>query len=442
MSVTVVNGGQYGDEGKGKIVDYLGGYYDIGIRSTAGDNAGHTLCVGDMTLKMRLIPSTILDATFSIIADDVLINPITLHQEIETLERAGIDVGARLLISPNAHLVFPFHKRLDELYEEGQSPIGTTKRGIGPAMADKVNRVGIRMEEFVNVEKLAARLEENLNLANRAMASLYGDNVETIGFDDLYQQMTAIAAKLRPMVVDTVAFTHQALDDHRSILVEGAQGSMLDLAYGSYPYVTASRPLSSGLIAGAAIGPTYVDQVLSVIKPYQTRVGRGAVMAEISGDIADHICRCGREFGTVTGRARRVMWLDTMLVDHARRLNGTTAFALAKLDVMDQMPEIKICTGYRKNGQPTRSMPSQLDIDAYEPVFETLPGWQTPIGEVRRYQDLPTAAKRLIERIQELTATPIAILSVGSDREHTIDITPIDQLRPGKTFPAETLRSA
>ena len=433
MTITIINGGQYGDEGKGKIVDYLADYYDIGIRSTAGDNAGHTICVGSTTLKMRLIPSTILKSRYSLITDDVMINPITLDEEILSLNKAGVDCKNKLMISPNAHIVLPYHKTLDALFEAGATPIGTTKRGIGPAMADKVNRIGIRMEEFINPKRFTLRLTENVKRVNMQIKALYSNDVEIIDEKKIYQEFLPISERLRLYVTNTVQFIHTALDQKCSIIIEGAQGSMNDLTYGSYPYVTSSRPVSGGLLAGAAIGPTYVDHVLSVIKPYQTRVGIGPVMAEIFGEVSKHICDRGKEYGTVTGRQRRVMWFDSALVNYTRRINGTTAFALAKLDVLDEIEEIKICTAYVRNGKKTEVIPLQTEIEMYEPNYITLPGWKTPISHIRDYKKLPTETKNFIEKIEELTNTPIVIVSVGSDREHTIDIKSTQNIKPGKT---------
>lgn len=420
MGVTIVNGGQYGDEGKGKIVDYLGERYDIGIRATAGDNAGHTIVVEGKTIKMRLIPSTILNTTHAIIGDDVLVNPETLDREITELNRLGIHCKKKLLVSGNAHLVLPYHTRLDELFEEGDQPIGTTKRGIGPAVADKVNRVGLRMEDCLDLTALKYKIRRRVEEVNVMITAKYGEE-HIIGTQALLNRIMPVLSRLQPFIANTVDFIHRALDIDTPILLEGAQGSMNDLTYGSYPYVTSSRPISGGLLAGAGIGPRFIDQVITVIKPYQTRVGIGPVMAEIEGEIAEHICKRGNEFGTVTGRARRVMWLDTVVVNYTRKINGTTAFALTKLDVLDELEEIKLCTGYSKDGQLYRSLPFQADIARCKPIFETLKGWQAKTSHITTYEALPEAAKALIRRIEKLTHTPIAIISVGADRNHTIE---------------------
>lgn len=420
MAVTIINGGQYGDEGKGKIVDYLGQRYDIGIRATAGDNAGHTIVVEGKTIKMRLIPSTILNTAHSIIGDDVLVNPETLDREIAELERLGIDCKNKLRVSGNAHLVLPYHTLLDQLFEEGDHPIGTTKRGIGPAIADKVNRVGLRMEDCLDLKSFTAKVTRNVADVNTVIAAKYG-TAHTIVAQDLLNSILPIVSRLHPFVANTTAFIHKALDTDTSILIEGAQGSMNDLTYGSYPYVTSSRPISGGLLAGAGIGPKFITDVITVIKPYQTRVGIGPVMAEIKGEIAEHICKKGNEFGTVTGRARRVMWFDAVVVNYTRKINGTTAFALTKIDVLDELDEIKLCTGYRKAGQLYHSIPFQAELATFEPVFETVKGWTSKTSHITTYEALPEATKHFIKRIEELTSTPIAIISVGADRERTIE---------------------
>lgn len=382
---------------------------------------------------MRLIPSMVFNTTFSIIADDVMINPHTLTGEIKALEDLGIDVSSRLFVSPNAHLVLPYHKKIDELNEAGSQPLGTTKRGIGPAIADKVNRVGIRMEDFVDPEILRRKLKVNVEEKNKLIERYYELPNETFDFAELYSELRELGAMLRPFVRDTISLTQDALKSGASVLLEGAQGSMLDLSYGSYPNVTASRPITGGLLSGAAIAPNQLSNVLSIIKPYQTRVGIGNVIAEIFGETAEKICNLGNEFGTVTGRARRVMWFDAVLINYANRLNGTTAFALTKLDVMDELEEIKICTAYKhKSGFTTTNLPPQNEIDQYEPQFEVLEGWMQPTGHITRQEDLPENMRILIKRIEELTQTPIAFLSLGADRKSTIELDGAEKFMPGR----------
>ncbi|MCE7888000.1 MAG: adenylosuccinate synthase [Alphaproteobacteria bacterium PRO2] len=433
MTVTIVNGAQYGDEGKGKIVDYLGKHFDIGIRATAGDNAGHTVCVGDKTLKLRLLPSTILSTPTSIIADDVMVNPITLDREIQEFEAQGIDCKNKLLVSGNAHMVLPYHQKLDELNEMGANPIGTTKRGIGPAIADKANRTGIRLEECMDFQKLSERIKERVNQVNHQLQAQYGSQAALLNAEDILKQVLPSIEKIRPYIQNTVSFVHQALDENRSILIEGAQGSMNDLTYGTYPYVTSSRSISSGQLAGCGIGPTYVDEVLSIIKPYQTRVGIGPVMAELFGEAASHICEKGHEYGTNTGRQRRIMWFDSVVANHTRRINGTTSFALMKLDVLDEVEQIKICIAYKKGNEIIKSIPFQNDMDNYTPEYITMPGWRRPTIGISSYAALPLEAKAFIEKIQELTQTPIALISVGPERENTIEVNMPKALKPGQS---------
>lgn len=436
MTVTIVNGAQYGDEGKGKVVDYLGKHFDIGIRATAGDNAGHTVCIGDKVLKLRLLPSTIMSTPISIIADDVMVNPITLDREIQEFEAQGVNCKSRLLVSGNAHMVLPYHQKLDELNEDGANPIGTTKRGIGPAIADKANRTGIRLEECLDLQKLSERIRARVRHVNDLMRAQYGDQKIPLDAEEILKQVSPAIERIRPYVQNTVSFIHQALDENRSILIEGAQGSMNDLTYGTYPYVTSSRSISSGQLAGCGIGPTYVDEVLSIIKPYQTRVGIGPVMAELFGAAASHICEKGHEYGTNTGRQRRIMWFDSVVANHTRRINGTTAFALMKLDVLDEVEQLKICTAYRKGDELIKSVPFQHEMETYTPEYITMPGWRSPTAGITTYAALPAEAKAFIEKIQELTQTPVAMISVGPERDNTIEVNMPRALKPGQTVAA------
>lgn len=426
MSVTLINGGQWGDEGKGKIVDFLAERHNVGVRSTAGDNAGHTVCIGEQTLAFRVAPSSIASGTLSLITDDVMINPVTLNQEIDVLTKAGIPVADLLKVSRNAHLIFPYHVFFDQAVEEGSGQkIGTTRKGVGPAMADKVNRVGIRMEDFINRDRFAERLARNAREKLAVARALYpkavgADTPEEFDFDKLLARFQPLAKRIAPLVTDTVSILHTLRRNGQHILLEGAQGSMNDLSYGTYPFVTSSRPVASGVTTGAGFGPRHVDRVISVIKPYQTRVGIGPVMAEAEETAADAIRKRGREFGTVTGRSRRIMWFDAVIANYTRDLNGTDYFALTKLDVLDELDEVKLCTGYERNGKPVTEYPSQSTIEEHTEQWETLPGWREDTSQLTNYRDLPVNAKRLIERIAELTDTPIGILSLGPERSQTI----------------------
>ena len=427
MSVTVVNGGQWGDEGKGKIVDFLVSYYDAGIRGTAGDNAGHTVEYLGRQLKFRIAPSTLAFGKPSFVGDDVLVNPEVLVKEIDEFRDLGTDVKGLLFVSRNVHVVLPYHRYLDECVEEGKRAIGTTRRGIGPAIADKVNRVGIRMEEFMEPQLFRKRLRENVEHKNRIVEALYPDKkAEDFGggpafeADEIFQQYAPLAEKIKPFVTDTVAMVHRMLENGNSLLVEGAQGSMNDLVYGTYPYVTSSRPIASGVLAGTGVGPTTVEKVISVIKPYQTRVGTGPVFCEITGPTAEEVRSRGREYGTVTERPRRVMWFDSVVVNYTSRVNGTTSFALTKLDVLDTLDEIRIGTAYRSGGSRTQEFPAQTDLSRYEAEYISVPGWKESTHHARSYLELPANARHLVEKLEELTNIPVSVISVGPDREQTI----------------------
>lgn len=418
MPVTIVNGSQYGDEGKGKIVDMLAQHFDLGVRPTAGDNAGHTVVANGKTIKMRLAPSAIVAGTPVIVGDDVMINPLTLAKEIEDLKGAGVDVDNLLMVSTNAHVVMPYHVYLDELTEKGSNPIGTTRRGIGPAFSDKVSRSGIRLEEFTNPEIFRDRLNHTVELANNRIRAMDGDR--TFDAEQIYNEYAPLAEIIRPYVGATVQRVHKTLSEGGEVLIEGAQGSLIDLVFGHYPYVTSSRPIASGLLAGAGVGPQYVDRVIGVMKPYQTRVGIGPIVGELFGDEAKTIVDRGNEYGTVTGRARRIMACDLVGLAHSCALNGTTVFALTKLDVLDTVPEIKLVTGYNIDGKPLDAFPSNLDFPKVEPVYTVIKGWNTPTSHIRKYDDLPQQAKELVKIIEEFTKVAVGIVSVGADRDATI----------------------
>lgn len=418
MPITTVNGSQFGDEGKGKIVDLLAEHFDLGVRPTAGDNAGHTVVANGKTIKMRLAPSAIVAGTPVIIGDDVMINPFTLAKEIEDLKSAGVDVDNLLTVSTNTHLVLPYHVYLDELNEVGETPIGTTKRGIGPAFADKVNRKGMRMEEFVSPEILKKRLEQLTERVNRMAVALGGD--KEFNAQELYEQLAPAADILRPYVGPSAQKIHKALAEGQEVLIEGAQGSLNDLVFGTYPYVTSSRPIVGGLLAGAGVGPKHVERVIGVMKPYQTRVGIGPIVGEMFGEEADLIVRRGNEYGTVTGRARRVMACDLVALKHTSELNGTTAFALTKLDVLDESPKIKLVTGYIVDGKKADLFPTNLDYAKVKEEYTIIDGWNTPTSHIRDYDKLPKQVKELVNIIEQFTNVAVAIVSVGADREATI----------------------
>ena len=420
MSVWVVNGAQWGDEGKGKIADMLARHFNLAARATGGDNAGHRIVVDGQEYKMRLTPSPIIAGTRSIIGDDVLVNPLTLHSEITLLEARRHDVGGRLTVSPNSHIVLPFHLYLDEMNEgDAATSIGSTKRGIGPAVADRDNRVGLRMEELISPGLVMGRLEALTERANRLIATFGGSE----RFDPrviLEQYGPAIDA-IRPLVSPTAPKIHAALAAGQSVLVEGAQGVMLDLAFGAYPNVTSSHTTAAGLIAGLGIGPRHVREVIGVMKPYQTRVGKGPLVGEISGsEMADIICDRGFEYGTVTKRKRRIVPLDLVALHHAANLNGTTSFAMTKADVLDTLAEIPAITGYKINGKLCHEFPSVMRFPEVEPVYEIFEGWRTDISGIRDHKALPRQLQTLVERVERHTDMPVSIISVGAERDATI----------------------
>lgn len=418
MPITIVNGSQFGDEGKGKIVDLLAEYFDLGVRPTAGDNAGHTVVANGRTVKMRLAPSAIVAGTPVIIGDDVMINPFTLAKEVEELKGAGIDVDNLLTVSTNTHLVLPYHVYLDELNEVGTTPIGTTKRGIGPAFADKVNRKGLRMEEFVSPQILKSRLEQLAERVNQMTVALGGD--KKFDAKELYEQLAPVADALRPYVGPAAQKIHKALAEGQEVLIEGAQGSLNDLVYGTYPYVTSSRPIVGGLLAGAGVGPKHVERVIGVMKPYQTRVGIGPIVGEMFGEEADQIVKRGNEYGTVTGRPRRIMACDLVALKHTSELNGTTAFALTKLDVLDESLKIKLVTGYIIDGKKADLFPTNLDYAKVKEEYTVIDGWNTPTSHIRDYDKLPKQVKELVNIIEQFTNVAVGLVSVGADREATI----------------------
>jgi adenylosuccinate synthase len=423
LTTTIVNGGQWGDEGKGKIVGFLAEHYDVGIRSTAGDNAGHTVLHNGRTFKFRLLPSTMALGKPSIVADDVLINPATLVGEIQELRQAGLPVDDMLRISRNAHIVLPYHAHLDECVERGEDSLGTTQKGVGPAIADKVNRIGIRMEDFIVPDRFRRLLKRNLREKTRLLGALFhesADGLAKLNADKILGEYARFARLLSPLTTDTVGLVHSFVRRGQNLLIEGAQGTMNDLTYGTYPFVTASRPIAAGVVAGTGLGPTAVDQVISVIKPYQTRVGKGPIPAEILDGTAEDIRVAGNEYGTVTKRPRRIMWFDLVVAKYARDLNGTTHFALTKLDVLDSLSEIRVCTSYTRQGLSQTGFPSQVDIGEVTEQYRVFPGWRESTSKAETYTDLPKRARVLVDYLANELETPIALISVGPEVERTI----------------------
>lgn len=422
MANIVVVGAQWGDEAKGKIVDYLAAQASMVVRYGGGNNAGHSVTVGTEVYKFHLIPAGILNPAITcVIADGVVIDPRVLLSEIEGLRGRSVSFK-NLKISASAHVILPYHKLLDELQEtqRGENKIGTTGRGIGPAYVDKAARVGIRMGEFIDPVRFAARLRAALAEKNVLLTKVYG--VAPLDAEAILAEYVPYAEGLRPYVHDTAALVSQAAQSGRGVIFEGAQGTLLDLDLGTYPFVTSSHPIAGGACIGTGIGPTQIDGVIGVAKSYTTRVGAGVFPTELPDSIGEYIRERGHEYGTTTGRPRRCGWLDTVILRYAVRVNGMSCLSLGHLDVLSGLDEVKICVAYKSDtGEVLEALPADLPFRTdCLPVYETLPGWKEEITEVLSMQDLPANALRFIARVQELVGIPIATLSVGPAREQTI----------------------
>ena len=417
MNIAVL-GAQWGDEGKGKIVDLLTPHFSIVARYQGGHNAGHTVYANGRKFVLRLLPSGILhDGITCVIGNGVVVDPQALFAEIDELQAAGIGIGGRLVVSDKAHLILPYHRELDLLSEarRGERKIGTTSRGIGPAYEDKIARRGVRVGDLANPDALAGAIRQNVDARNRIIGDSHMDAGQVLA------DLRAAWARMAPWVKDVSLYLARARAEGRSIMFEGAQGTLLDIDHGTYPYVTSSNATIGGVCTGLGIPPRAIDGVLGVAKAYTTRVGEGPLPTELTGDAGNRLRESGQEFGAVTGRPRRCGWYDAVAVRYAVRVNGLDALALTKLDVLDGMDELQICTAYRCGGATLSEFPSELSqLAACEPVYETVPGWSTPTRGVRRFEDLPREARAYIARLEALSGVPAAILSTGSAREDTI----------------------
>ncbi|MBM7856096.1 adenylosuccinate synthase [Desulfohalotomaculum tongense] len=423
MSTVVLVGAQWGDEGKGKVTDFLAEKADIVVRFQGGNNAGHTVVVDDEEFKLHLIPSGILyKEKLCIIGNGVVVDPAVLQKELQSLKDRGIPV-AKLLIDYRAHVIMPYHRLLDEAEEEqkGKAKIGTTKRGIGPAYSDKSSRVGMRVVDLLDDEDFAAKLVYNMDTKNKLFNKYY--NKPSLKYEEVYNDYQNYAQLLRECAADCSEVINDAIEKGSNILFEGAQGTLLDLDFGTYPYVTSSHPIAAGACLGAGVGPTSIDKVIGVAKAYTTRVGEGPFPTELHDELGEKIRRQGHEFGTTTGRPRRCGWFDAVIGRYSARINGLNYLAITKLDVLSGLPEIKICTGYKLDGKVTTSFPASLKTLARcEPVYETLPGWQEDISGAQSIADLPENAQRYLQRISQLVGVPLAMVSVGPKRSQTIVI--------------------
>ncbi len=421
MANVIVIGAQWGDEGKGKITDLLSRSADVVVRYQGGNNAGHTVVVGDRIFKLHLIPSGILyPKTECIIASGTVIDPKVLLEEVDRLKDLGISTD-NLFIAETAHITMPYHRVLDRASEDqrAEHKIGTTGRGIGPTYADKSERVGIRVIDLMDEKRLAKKLRWAIDQKNIVLQKLY--NLEPLDADAIIEEYRGYADRLRPHVVDASLKIDAAIRERRNILFEGAQGTLLDLDHGTYPYVTSSNPVAGGACIGAGVGPTCIDRVIGVAKAYTTRVGEGPFPTELHDETGELIGQRGAEFGTTTGRKRRCGWFDGVIGRYAVRINGLDCLAVTKLDVLDGLDEIKVCTAYELDGQIVRDFPSDARAFARAiPIYETLPGWKQSTSECKTVEELPPQAKEYLKFLADLTGTPIAIISLGASRGQTI----------------------
>ncbi len=421
MANVIVIGAQWGDEGKGKITDLLSRSADVVVRYQGGNNAGHTVVVNDRTFKLHLIPSGILyPNTECIIANGTVIDPKVLLEEVDRLKDLGISTD-NLFIAETAHVTMPYHRELDRASEaqRAEHKIGTTGRGIGPTYADKSERVGIRIIDLMDETRMPKKLRWAIEQKNIVLQKLY--NLEPLDVEAIIAEYRGYANRLRPHVVDASLKIDDAIRERRNILFEGAQGTLLDLDHGTYPYVTSSNPVAGGACIGAGVGPTCIDRVIGVAKAYTTRVGEGPFPTELHDRIGEHIGERGAEFGTTTGRKRRCGWFDGVIGRYAVRINGLDCLAVTKLDVLDDLEEIKVCTAYELDGKVVRDFPSDARAFARAiPIYETLAGWKQSTSECKTVEELPQAAKDYLKFLADLTGTPVAIISLGASRGQTI----------------------
>lgn len=420
MSSVVVVGTQWGDEGKGKITDFLSQNAEVVARYQGGNNAGHTIKFDDVTYKLHLIPSGIFfDDKICVLGNGMVIDPKAFCEEIAYLHEKNISTD-NLRISNRAHIILPYHIKLDILQEEdkGIHKIGTTKKGIGPAYMDKAARCGIRVADLLDKDTFRSKVEQNVQEKNRLFEKVYES--EPVSAEEIVEEYYAYGRELAQYVTDTSVVLNEALDDGKRVLFEGAQGVMLDIDQGTYPFVTSSNPVAGGVTIGSGVGPSKIDHVVGVSKAYTTRVGDGPFPTELDDEIGEKIRDVGNEYGTTTGRPRRVGWFDSVVVRHAGRVSGITDLSLNSLDVMTGIDTVKICVAYRYKGETRHAFPASLSVLAEcEPVYEEMPGWHEDISDVRNLDDLPENARHYLERISQLTGIPLSIFSVGPDRTET-----------------------
>ena len=421
MPAIVLIGAQWGDEGKGKATDLLGGRVDYVVRYQGGNNAGHTVVIGDQKFALHLLPSGILSPNCTpVIGNGVVIDLEVLFQELDGLAARGVDVS-RLLVSANAHIITPYHVVIDRVSERflGKRAIGTTGRGIGPTYSDKISRIGIRVQDLFDESILRQKVEGALTQKNELLVKVY--NRAAVKPEAVVEELLGYAARLRPMVVDTSLVLNQALDANKTVLLEGGQGTLLDVDHGTYPFVTSSSPTAGGACAGAGIGPTRISRVIGILKAYTTRVGAGPFPTELTDGWGEYLRKQGGEVGTTTGRDRRCGWFDAPIARYASQINGLTDVFLTKLDVLTGIEEIPVCVGYEINGARVETVPmTQTEFHHAKPIYEVFPGWSDDITGCRRFEDLPENARSYVLALEKLAGTRISAIGVGQDRDATI----------------------
>ena len=421
MACRIVVGTQWGDEGKGKYIDMLAADSDIVVRYSGGNNAGHTIVANGVKYALHLMPSGILhDSKTCVIGNGVVIDPAVLLKEIDELNAKNVNTD-KLVISDRAQVIMPYHRYLDELQEaqRGSSSIGTTKRGIGPAYMDKTERCGIRICDLMETEVFEAKVRQNVELKNLIIEKVYGGT--PVNADDIIKEYNAYANRLRKYVKDANYLINTGIENGKNVLFEGAQATLLDLDFGTYPYVTSSNPISGGVCTGAGVGPTKINEVYGVLKAYTSRVGAGPFPTEQENDIGNTIRELGHEYGTTTGRPRRCGWLDMVMIKFSAQVNGLTNLAINHVDTIGKLPEIKLCVAYDKDGEKINYFPASLnELAKCKPIYETFQGWSEDISYIRDFNKLPENAKKYIRRIEELAGVKVKYLGVGSKREQTI----------------------
>ena len=422
MSVSVVIGSQWGDEGKGKIVDLLSAKVDIVARYQGGANAGHTICWGDKTFVLHLVPSGIFqDNVICVIGNGVVIDPVAILKEINTIKELGYSIDGRLLISHNAHLIMPYHKKIEEARERSRNAnaIGTTGRGIGPAYMDKFARTGIRMVDLLDRDTLSKKLKRSIEEKNAILRGVYG--AAELNVDAIIEEYAAFDKLVAPFVTDTSYFLNNAIKEGKNVLAEGAQGSLLDIDFGTYPYVTSSHPTVGGCCTGLGIPAMAINRVIGIVKAYSTRVGNGPFPTELTDDVGERLRKVGHEFGATTGRPRRCGWIDLVALGYTCSINGFTDLTITKLDVLSGLEEIKVCVGYRYNGKESTRFPSEMHtLEQVEPIYESFPGWEEDIVGIDTLEALPTNARKYLQFISDRLQVDISMVSTGPKRSQTI----------------------